>query len=206
MIDDPGGNTPAAVDYWSRLSLMAAGHSICKCVHGTVSAQCRCPALDKTVYIVPCPANCPQWNEPEVHPDACQGSAAPVTYNSAETGPRRRAVTAESKLKFAEWLEVLCEATRDTSQVDALLNGRWVAPPESGEETRPVTALRQLASFNGVTVLVFLVLSIVANVLGWVTSVVFISELSLVALILPPLAALKVEKRIDAASTETSTP
>lgn len=59
------------------------------------------------------------------------------------------------------------------------------------------TALRQLTTFNGLTVLTFLVLGIVANVVGWVNSVIFISELSLVALILPPLAALKVEKRID---------
>lgn len=29
-------------------------HRIEKCVHGVTHAQCRCPAPDKPVYIVPC--------------------------------------------------------------------------------------------------------------------------------------------------------
>lgn len=38
-----------------------ASHYIEKCEHGTLVAQCRCPALngDKPVRIVACPVACP---------------------------------------------------------------------------------------------------------------------------------------------------
>lgn len=39
----------------------ASVHYIEKCEHGTIVAQCRCPALNgaKAVHIVPCPVACP---------------------------------------------------------------------------------------------------------------------------------------------------
>lgn len=33
-------------------------HFISRCEHGTVGAQCRCPAKDKEVRIIPCPDYC----------------------------------------------------------------------------------------------------------------------------------------------------
>jgi hypothetical protein len=40
-------------------------HMIEKCEHGIMHAQCRCPAPDKTVKIVPCdPRVCPYGPTP----------------------------------------------------------------------------------------------------------------------------------------------
>jgi hypothetical protein len=40
--------------------MLMAEHRIVKCEHGTIVAQCRCPAPDKVVTIVDCPDYCPQ--------------------------------------------------------------------------------------------------------------------------------------------------
>lgn len=35
-----------------------SNHFRMECEHGTLAGQCRCPAPDKTVRIVPCPTTC----------------------------------------------------------------------------------------------------------------------------------------------------
>ena len=38
---------------------MSGLHFVEKCIHGTVGAQCRCPAPEKTVKTIACPPDCP---------------------------------------------------------------------------------------------------------------------------------------------------
>lgn len=37
---------------------MSGNHHVDQCRHGRVVSQCRCPAKDKAVRVVPCPPSC----------------------------------------------------------------------------------------------------------------------------------------------------